>query len=185
MHARLASRATRRLSHTTALLVRAVCALLSARVASLTAQQPAERPAWCAKLPRPAYATLPRVTVPSDWFEVYRVDPDVYAIYEPHQWQEVISYLIVGRERALLFDTGMGIAEIGPVVSALTDRPIVVLNSHSHHDHVGGNHAFTRVLALDLPYTRDHARGSQHAEVAGEVAPSALDRNKERGAGGG
>ncbi len=159
---------------TTALLVRAVCALLSARAASLTAQQPAERPAWCAKLPRPAYATLPRVPVPSDWFEVYRVDPDVYAIYEPRQWQEVISYLIVGRERALLFDTGMGIAEIGPVVSALTDRPVVVLNSHSHHDHVGGNHAFTRVLALDLPYTRDHARGSQHAEVAGEVAPSAL-----------
>ena len=111
--------------------------------------------------------------MPSDWFEVYRVDPDVYAIYEPRQWQEVISYLIVGRERALLFDTGMGIAEIGAVVSALTDRPVVVLNSHSHHDHVGGNHAFTRVLALDLPYTREHARGSQHAEVAGEVAPSA------------
>jgi glyoxylase-like metal-dependent hydrolase (beta-lactamase superfamily II) len=114
------------------------------------------------------------VSVPSDWFEVYRVDPDVYAIYEPHQWQEVISYLVVGRERALLFDTGMGIADLGAVVSALTDLPVVVLNSHSHHDHVGGNHAFTRVLALDLPYTRDHARGSRHAEVAGEVAPSAL-----------
>jgi glyoxylase-like metal-dependent hydrolase (beta-lactamase superfamily II) len=39
---------------------------------------------------------------------------------------------------------------------------------------VGGNHAFTRVLALDLPYTRDHARGSPHSSVADEVAPSAL-----------
>jgi glyoxylase-like metal-dependent hydrolase (beta-lactamase superfamily II) len=151
-----------------------VCALFSAHTASLTAQQPTERPAWCAKLPRPAYASLPRVLVPSDWFEVYRVDPYVYAIYEPRQWQEVISYLIVGRERALLFDTGMGIARIDAVVSALTDRPVVVLNSHSHYDHVGGNHAFTRVLSLDLPYTRDHARGSPHAEVAGEVAPGAL-----------
>jgi glyoxylase-like metal-dependent hydrolase (beta-lactamase superfamily II) len=158
----------------TKVLVRVTCALFSARVASLTAQQPTGRPAWCAKLPRPAYATLARVPVPSDWFEVYRVDPGVYAIYEPRQWQEVISYLIVGRERALLFDTGMGIAGIDTVVSALTDRPVVVLNSHSHHDHVGDNHAFTRVLALDLPYTREHARGSQHAEVAGEVAPSAL-----------
>jgi glyoxylase-like metal-dependent hydrolase (beta-lactamase superfamily II) len=155
-------------------LVRGVCALLAAHVTSLTAQQPTERPAWCAKLPRPAYASLPRVSVPSNWFEVYRVDPDVYAIYEPRQWQEVISYLIVGRERALLFDTGMGIAEIAPVVAALTDRPVVVLNSHSHYDHVGGNHAFTRVLSLDLPYTREHARGSPHAEVAGEVAPGAL-----------
>ena len=175
MHARLASPAIGRCGRTAAaLLVRAVCALLLGRASSLAAQEPAERPAWCAKLPRPAYASLPRVSVPSDWFEVYRVDPDVYAIYEPRQWQEVISYLIVGRERALLFDTGMGIADIGAVVSALTDRPVVVLNSHSHHDHVGGNHAFTRVLSVDLPYTREHARGSQHADVAGEVAPSAL-----------
>ena len=174
MHVCLASSAMRRFSRTMTLLVRAVCALLSARAASLTAQAPTERPAWCAKLPRPAYASLPRVSVPSDWFEVYRVDPDVYAIYEPRQWQEVISYLVVGRDRALLFDTGMGIANIGAVVSALTDRPVTVLNSHSHHDHVGDNHAFTRVLALDLPYTREHARGSQHVEVAGEVAPSAV-----------
>jgi len=175
MHARFASHAMRRRGRTAiALLVRAVCALLAGRAASLTAQHPSKRPAWCAKLPRPAYASLPRVSVPSDWFEVYRVDPDVYAIYEPRQWQEVISYLVVGRERALLFDTGMGIADIGAVVSAVTDRPVVVLNSHSHHDHVGGNHAFTRVLSLDLPFTREHARGSQHAEVAGEVAPSAL-----------
>ena len=175
MHACLASSAMRRHGRTmTALLVRAVCAFLSALAPSLTAQQTTGRPAWCANLPRPAYATLPRVSVPSDWFEVYRVDPDVYAIYEPRQWQEVISYLVVGRERALLFDTGMGIAEIRTVVSALTDRPVTVLNSHSHHDHVGDNHAFKRVLALDLPYTREHARGSPHAEVAGEVAPSAL-----------
>src|SRR5689334_11909339 len=91
--------AMRRRGRASASLVRSVCALLSVRAASLTAQQPAERPAWCANLPRPAYASLARVSVPSDWFEVYRVDPDVYAIYEPHQWQEVISYLIVGRER--------------------------------------------------------------------------------------
>jgi len=155
-------------------LVRGLWALLLPWAPGLSAQQPAERPAWCAKLPRPAYAALPRVPVRSDWFEVYQVDPNVYAIYEPRQWQEVISYLVIGRERALLFDTGMGIAGIRTVVSALTDRPIVVLNSHSHHDHVGDNHAFTRVLALDLPYTRNHARGSPHAEVAGEVAPGAL-----------
>jgi hypothetical protein len=78
MHARLASAAMRRRGHTmTALLVRAVCAFLSARATSLTAQQPPGRPAWCAKLPRPAYTALPRVSVPSDWFEVYRVDSDV------------------------------------------------------------------------------------------------------------
>lgn len=59
----------------TASLVRALCALLAPCAASLAAQQPPERPASCAKLPRPANAALPRVSVPSKWFDVYRVDP--------------------------------------------------------------------------------------------------------------
>src|SRR3954463_15227779 len=80
----------------------------------------AEKPEWCRKLPRPAYAEFERVPVKSDWFEVYRVAPNVYAIYEPHQWEEVISYLILGSKRAILFDTGMGIANIKAVVEELT-----------------------------------------------------------------
>jgi glyoxylase-like metal-dependent hydrolase (beta-lactamase superfamily II) len=160
------------------LLRSTLVAALTAAAPSLAAQSPASTagapPAWCAKLPRPQYAQLDRVPVASDWFEVYRVDPNVYAIYEPRQWQEVISYLVVGRDRALLFDTGMGMGDIHAVVSALTDRPVVVLNSHTHIDHVGGNHAFAQILALDLPYTRGHARGMTHADVADEVAPGAF-----------
>jgi hypothetical protein len=30
------------------------------------------------------------------WFEVYKPVSNVFAIYEPHQAEEVISYLIVG-----------------------------------------------------------------------------------------
>ena len=33
------------------------------------------------------------------WFEVYKPAPGVFAIYEPHQAEEVISYLIVGEKR--------------------------------------------------------------------------------------
>lgn len=71
------------------------------------------------------------------WFEVYEPVPGVYAIYEPHQAEETISYLIVGDKQALLFDTGMGISDIKKTVRELTTRPIVVLNSHTHNDHVG------------------------------------------------
>ena len=49
---------------------------------------------WYDALPRPAYASLERVPVTEDWFEVYRIQPDLYAIYEPGHFQEVISYLI-------------------------------------------------------------------------------------------
>jgi hypothetical protein len=64
------------------------------------------KPDWCQKLPRPEYAKLQRISVADSWFEVYKIAPDVFAIYEPHQIEETISYLIVGQTRALLFDTG-------------------------------------------------------------------------------
>src|SRR5437762_7076083 len=71
----------------------------------------AEIPEWCRALPRPEYKVLQRVPISDPWFEVYKVAPAVFAIYEPHQSEEVISYLIVGDKRAALFDTGMGIRD--------------------------------------------------------------------------
>ena len=53
-------------------------------------------PEWCKALPRPEYESLQRVLPGEPWFEVYKVTPGVFAIYEPHQAEEVISYLIVG-----------------------------------------------------------------------------------------
>lgn len=140
---------------------------------------PESRPAtagFCSDVPRSQYAALERVEVADDWFEVYRVAPAVYAIHEPFQFQEVISYLILGEEGALLFDTGMGIGRIRTVVDELTALPVTVLNSHTHMDHVGGNAEFERVLAMDTEFTRTHARGRTNAEVRGEVAASALCR---------
>ena len=64
--------------------------------------------AWYEALPRPQYATLEAVEQPDPWFSVYRLPHDVYAIYEPGHFQEVISYLVLGGEKALLIDTGMG-----------------------------------------------------------------------------
>src|SRR3974390_3344800 len=77
-------------------------------------------PDWCRPLPRPEYKSIERVKVSDPWFEVFKPAPGVFAIYEPHQSEEVISYLIVGEKRALLFDTGMGISDIRKVVSELT-----------------------------------------------------------------
>src|SRR5262249_15920918 len=98
-------------------------------VFSLLFTPQAQPPEWCRNLPRPAYQNLARVTVTDKWFEVYRIRPGVFAIFEPHQSEEVISYLIMGRKRAVLFDTGMGISNIKKVVEELTSLPVTVLNS--------------------------------------------------------
>jgi glyoxylase-like metal-dependent hydrolase (beta-lactamase superfamily II) len=83
------------------------------------------------------------------WFEVYQVSDGTYALLESRHYEEVISYLILGDERAVLLDTGMGIGDIRSEAERLTDLPVTVVNSHSHYDHVGDNHHFDEVWAFD------------------------------------
>jgi len=130
-------------------------------------------PEWCRPLPRPQYKGIERVEVSDPWFEVYKPAPGVFAIYEPHQAEEVISYLIVGEKRALLFDTGMGISDIKKVTSGLTKLPIIVLNSHTHDDHVGGNWQFPDVYGMDTDFTRKNAMGSLE-DAQAEVTPDQI-----------
>jgi glyoxylase-like metal-dependent hydrolase (beta-lactamase superfamily II) len=133
----------------------------------------AEIPEWCKALPRPEYKSLQRVTVSDPWFEVYKPAKDVFAIYEPHQAEETIGYLILGEQRALLFDTGMGISDIKKVVAELTKLPIVVLNSHTHDDHVGGNWQFDTVYGMDTEFTRTNAKGSRE-DAQAEITPDQI-----------
>jgi glyoxylase-like metal-dependent hydrolase (beta-lactamase superfamily II) len=133
----------------------------------------AQTPDWCKKLPRPEYKTLPRVNVSDPWFEVYKMAAGVFAIYEPHQSEETISYLILGEKRALLFDTGMGISNIRRVTEELTKLPVVVLNSHTHDDHVGGNWQFDTVYGMDTDFTRANAKGSRR-DAQAEIAPGEI-----------
>src|SRR5579859_3078327 len=130
----------------------------------------AETPAWCKSLPRPEYKQLERIPVKDSWFEVYKVAPGVLAIYEPHQSEETIGYLISGTKRALMFDTGMGIGDLKLLTAQLTQLPVIVLNSHTHDDHVGNNWQFDAVWGMDTDFTRLNARGSRE-DAQAEIAP--------------
>jgi glyoxylase-like metal-dependent hydrolase (beta-lactamase superfamily II) len=76
------------------------------------------------------------------WFATRKLDEGTYLLAEP---PHVNSYLILGSRRAVLFDTGMGIASIREVVESLTGHDVLVVNSHYHFDHVGGNSLFQRI----------------------------------------
>ena len=157
------------------MISRIVTVLVAAGVflTSVSVTQGAEKPEWCKALPRPEYKTLERVLPNEPWFEVYKVAPAVFAIYEPKQAEETISYLIVGHKQALLFDTGMGIDSIRNVVSRLTSRPVVVLNSHTHDDHVGDNWRFQFVYGMDTAFTRANAKGSRE-DAQAEITPGQI-----------
>jgi glyoxylase-like metal-dependent hydrolase (beta-lactamase superfamily II) len=76
------------------------------------------------------------------WFATHKLGDGTYLIAEP---PHVNSYLILGSRRAVLFDTGMGIGNIREAVDGLTDLDVLVINSHYHFDHVGGNSQFEQI----------------------------------------
>jgi glyoxylase-like metal-dependent hydrolase (beta-lactamase superfamily II) len=132
-----------------------------------------EKPEWCRQLPRPEYARLERLPIADEWFEVYKVAPGVLAIYEPHQSEETIGYLIEGKKRALLFDTGMGIGNLRSLIRRLSKLPVIVLNSHTHDDHVGNNWQFDDVYGMDTDFTRQNAKGSKE-DAQAEIGPGEI-----------
>jgi glyoxylase-like metal-dependent hydrolase (beta-lactamase superfamily II) len=141
----------------------------------------ADLESFCDRLPRPAYASYQKHPASDDWFEVYEVETDVFAIYEPFQWQEVISYLIVGTESAVLFDTGNGIGDIKAVVDRLTNQPVQVINSHSHFDHIGGNYQFEDILSVSTAFALNKANGARSDELLMEVSTDALCKGLPEG----
>ena len=73
-----------------------------------------------------------------DWFTLDQIDPDTSILSEYRHWEETHSYLLLGRDRALLLDTGLGVGDLRREVEALTDRPVTVALTHVHWDHIGG-----------------------------------------------
>lgn len=104
---------------------------------------------WPDALPRPGNQRFEQRESVSPWFTVYSVDDGTFALLEPYHDEEVISYLVLGSERAALIDTGMGIGNIRKEVEALTELPVAVVNTHNHFDHTGDNHRFAEVWAFD------------------------------------
>lgn len=54
------------------------------------------------------------------------------------------GYVIVGKDRALVIDTCFGYENYAEVVASITNLPVVVVNTHAHMDHCGGNRFFEK-----------------------------------------
>ena len=73
-------------------------------------------------------------------------------------------YLLEGQEKALLLDTGYGIGNLRTLVERLTDKPIIVANTHFHPDHSAGNGEWESVLVapgwtVDAPSVNNPGAG--------------------------
>ncbi len=76
------------------------------------------------------------------WFTIDTIDKRTFAISEYGHWEHVHCYLLIGRERAALIDTGLGIGDLRSVVNRLTLMNPIVLTTHVHWDHIGSHRQF-------------------------------------------
>ncbi|MDE7258414.1 MAG: MBL fold metallo-hydrolase [Lachnospiraceae bacterium] len=60
----------------------------------------------------------------------------------------VYCTLVKGSELAVLIDTGFGKRDLQAFVEENISTPYIVINSHGHPDHIGGNYRFETVYAL-------------------------------------
>jgi glyoxylase-like metal-dependent hydrolase (beta-lactamase superfamily II) len=108
--------------------------------------------------------------------DLHKISNHLYAIGEPNYYQRNYSYLLVGSDSALMFDTGAYQKEdITKIVRTVTDKPLPVLPSHLHFDHIGGLHNFTSIYLPDLPFIRKFKKEDGVFHVPASVYLGNLD----------
>lgn len=79
-------------------------------------------------------------------------DTYIYTKIRENIWQieednGVYCTLVKGKTKAILVDTGYGHRNLRSFVEEHVSTPYLVINSHGHPDHIGGNHWFDTVYA--------------------------------------
>lgn len=87
--------------------------------------------------------TLAVIDAP-DWYETIRMADGVTLIHEP--WIKPFfrcnMWHVRGRDRDLLFDTGLGHFSLRRQVPLVSERKLTCVASHTHFDHIGCHHEF-------------------------------------------
>lgn len=114
----------------------------------------------CSKNDQPVDQVDDNITSKPDWFEVTGIDNHTYILAEPKSDQGNASYLLLGTDRAIMFDTGSGGnrpfegSKIQYELKEITALPITLLLSHFHFDHNQNLSEFDHVAFPELPFLR-------------------------------
>ena len=84
------------------------------------------------------------MSVVEDWYEVIDFSDEVSLIREKYvaDWLRCNIWHVRGKNQDLLIDTGMGLRPLKAEIAVLSEKPISVVSTHCHFDHIGGAHEF-------------------------------------------
>ena len=77
-----------------------------------------------------------------DWYSVNEFAPGSYQITEGGRFNML---LLVGDDKAVAIDGGIGIANLRKLYESITDKPIDFILTHTHWDHVGAASQWEKV----------------------------------------
>ena len=79
-----------------------------------------------------------------DWYESIRITDEITLIREKYvaHWLRCNIWHVRGRNHDILIDSGMGLRPLKQEIASLADRPIKVISTHAHFDHIGGAYEF-------------------------------------------
>jgi glyoxylase-like metal-dependent hydrolase (beta-lactamase superfamily II) len=87
----------------------------------------------------------------ADWFRKRRLAPWLTAYDEPfvNPYFNANMFHVVGRDRDLVVDTGMGLARLSEALDVAPGKPVIAMATHIHVDHVGSLHEFAERAGPD------------------------------------
>jgi glyoxylase-like metal-dependent hydrolase (beta-lactamase superfamily II) len=116
------------------------------------------------------------------WFTVKELYAGIWGLAEFGHNEKVISYLFVGAKKCLLFDSGMGIGDIKKEVEKITKLPVIVINSHCHFDHIGGNTLFTEIALFNSEFSKNiSVEGYANEELKEYLAKQLFTQSPPKG----
>lgn len=88
----------------------------------------------------------PDLTAVFGTYHSWKLTDDTWIIHFMDGSQNM--YLLEGEDKALLLDTGWGAGNLRSYVKGITHKPVMVVNTHGHLDHSGGNGEWEEVWML-------------------------------------
>lgn len=65
--------------------------------------------------------------------------------WEIDEFDAASIFLLIGTEKAMVIDCGMGIGDLRGAIEMITDKPLITVISHGHIDHTGNGRQFDEI----------------------------------------
>jgi hydroxyacylglutathione hydrolase len=113
--------------------------------------------------------------------EVFKNDDIVFHQIDEHTWvgtghmmSNESLYLVEGNDKAVLIDAGTKIVDLNKIAASITKKPIMLIATHAHPDHIGSINYFSELYineadAASIPQFAPNYKGKVTNLKNGEV----------------